>query len=162
MIVHIPVPWLWIWWCCLFQTDMAGDVNPMIRQWMSAMVSQQLHRILPTITITDQELQHYIVRSQQQTPTTSSTTTTAATAQSAPPLVAMETASCQANNSASASVAESEARPSSPTHSQSSEASFVSAEGDERPASSQVTNIKYWFRLWNLYGELYQEKFNPN
>ena len=41
---------------------MAGEVNPMIRQWMTAMTSQQLHRVVATVTVSDQQVQQYIIR----------------------------------------------------------------------------------------------------
>jgi hypothetical protein len=34
----------------------AGEVNPMIRQWMTAMTGQQLHRVLASVEITDDQV----------------------------------------------------------------------------------------------------------
>ncbi|XP_064650179.1 large proline-rich protein BAG6-like isoform X2 [Lineus longissimus] len=39
--------------------------NPMIQNWMQTMSSQQLHQILPSVRISDDDIQHYIIRTSQ-------------------------------------------------------------------------------------------------
>ncbi|KAL3872498.1 hypothetical protein ACJMK2_040418, partial [Sinanodonta woodiana] len=60
--------------CCLvrglpgFQTllcnrieSLSQGVNPMIQQWMVSMTAQQLASFLPSITVTEQQVSHYII-----------------------------------------------------------------------------------------------------
>ena len=115
-----------------FQDQMAGEVNPMIRQWMVGMTSQQLHRVLATVTITDQQVQHYIVRrAGPETPAQASSQRA-----TSPPITVPK---ATATPTAAAGMGEIQ---SSPAHSQSSEASFVSAEGDSEDKREQVNTVK--------------------
>lgn len=41
--------------------NMTGGVNPVIQQWMANMSSQQLAQFIPTITVTEGEVSHYII-----------------------------------------------------------------------------------------------------
>ena len=97
----------------LLQNYIANDINPMIRQWMSAMTAQQLQLIVPTITITDQQMARYIVHT------------------------AMETQSTTGDSSAATPRVPSVA-PTSPCNSQSSDGSFMSAEDAVQKGSAQV------------------------
>ena len=40
---------------------MTGGVNPVIQQWMAGMTSQQLSQFIPTITVTEGEISHYVI-----------------------------------------------------------------------------------------------------
>ena len=40
---------------------MTGGVNPVIQQWMANMSSQQLAQFIPSITVTEGEVSHYII-----------------------------------------------------------------------------------------------------
>ena len=40
---------------------MTGGVNPVIQQWMAGMTSQQLSQFIPTITVTESEVSHYVI-----------------------------------------------------------------------------------------------------
>ena len=40
---------------------MTGGVNPIIQQWMASMTSQQLSQFIPTITVTEGEVSHYVI-----------------------------------------------------------------------------------------------------
>ena len=45
---------------------MTGGVNPVIQQWMANMSSQQLSQFIPTITVTEGEVSHYIINKTSQ------------------------------------------------------------------------------------------------
>lgn len=41
--------------------NMTGGVNPVIQQWMAGMTSQQLSQFIPTITVSEGEISHYVI-----------------------------------------------------------------------------------------------------
>lgn len=41
--------------------NMTGGINPVIQQWMASMTSQQLSQFIPTITVSEGEVSHYVI-----------------------------------------------------------------------------------------------------
>ena len=104
------------------------------------MTSQQLQNLLPNITITEQQIQHYVIRKPAASPTqmeaSPTSTPTPATASPAP---------------MSTSTVSPAQLPTSPAHSQSSEGSFMSAEdtaaadAERKEEVGQVRGITFLF-----------------
>lgn len=53
------------------QETITRGVNPLIQQWMGSVTTQQLNSFVPTITVTEDQVTHYIIKkSKRPTPET--------------------------------------------------------------------------------------------
>jgi hypothetical protein len=44
------------------QETITRGVNPLIQQWMGSVTTQQLNTFVPTITVTEDQVTHYIIK----------------------------------------------------------------------------------------------------